>query len=134
MLKIARENYSRKRVAILDTLNSTKVHPTAEWVYSQLKSEYSDLSLGTVYRNIKKFCQEEKVRSVGVIDGQEHFDSDTSPHSHFICTCCGSILDVDQMFLTSEIKDEISNQYGFEIFSEDTVFKGVCSNCKTLKS
>ena len=45
-----RQNYSRKREAILSALRSTKTHPTAEWVYLQMKNEYPDLSLGTVYR------------------------------------------------------------------------------------
>ncbi len=50
-----RKNYSRKREAILDTLRSTKTHPTAEWVYLQLKSQYPDLSSGTVHRNLSQF-------------------------------------------------------------------------------
>ena len=48
-----RENFSRKREAIYQTVCDTKVHPTAEWVYEALKPVYPDLSLGTVYRNLK---------------------------------------------------------------------------------
>ena len=40
-----RQNYSRKREAILSALGDTKTHPTAEWVYLQMKNEYPDLSL-----------------------------------------------------------------------------------------
>ena len=71
-----RENFSRKREAIYQTVCDTKVHPTAEWVYEALKPVYPDLSLGTVYRNLKKFCESGKIRRVGVINGQEHFDAD----------------------------------------------------------
>ena len=84
-----RQNYSRKREAILDTLRSTKTHPTAEWVYLQLKSQYPDLSLGTVYRNLSQFKEDGTIVSLGVVNGQEHFDGDISPHSHFICSHCG---------------------------------------------
>ena len=45
-----RENFSRKREAILQKIRGTHIHPTAEWVYQELKNEYPDLSLGTVYR------------------------------------------------------------------------------------
>ena len=65
----ARENYSRKRVGILEALKGTTVHPTAEWVYEKLKPVYPDLSLGTVYRNLKKFCSDDVIKSVGVING-----------------------------------------------------------------
>ena len=55
-----RENFSRKRTAILNALQETDVHPTADWVYAQLKPRYPNLSLGTVYRNLKKFCENGK--------------------------------------------------------------------------
>ena len=61
--------YSRKREAILETIRSTKCHPTAQWVYEQLKPRIPDLSLGTVYRNISLFRQEGKLVSVGVVNG-----------------------------------------------------------------
>ena len=124
-----RENYSRKRVAILDALRSTRVHPTAEWVYEKLKPEYSDLSLGTVYRNINKFCAENKVRSVGAINGQEHFDADTTPHSHFVCECCDAVIDIDENFFSDDKLAVIASKYGILISSEDVIFKGTCNSC-----
>ena len=50
-----KQNFSKKRQAILEVIRGTDIHPTAEWVYQTLKSEYPDLSLGTVYRNIAFF-------------------------------------------------------------------------------
>ena len=87
-----RENFSRKRMAILEALQGTTVHPTADWVFSQLKPKYPDLSLGTVYRNLKKFCETGKAASVGVINGQEHFDGNTAPHAHLVCSHCGAVV------------------------------------------
>ena len=46
---------SKKRAAILACLQNTKTHPTAEWIYQQLKPQIPDLSLGTVYRNLSLF-------------------------------------------------------------------------------
>jgi Fur family peroxide stress response transcriptional regulator len=42
---------SRQRTRILELLCLTEIHPTAEWLYEQLKNELPQLSLGTVYRN-----------------------------------------------------------------------------------
>ena len=39
--------YSKKREAILSAIQETDCHPSAEWVYSQLKPHHPDLSLGT---------------------------------------------------------------------------------------
>ena len=45
------KRYSAKREALLQLMQETDVHPTAEWVYQQLKPQFPDVSLGTVYRN-----------------------------------------------------------------------------------
>ena len=65
----------RKRDAILACLRSTTEHPSAEWIYAQLKPEIPDLSLGTVYRNLRLFLQEGLIISVGTVDGLERFDA-----------------------------------------------------------
>ena len=124
-----RENYSRKRVAILDALRGTTVHPTAEWVYEQLKPHYPDLSLGTVYRNIKKFCADDVVKSVGVINGQEHFDADMSTHSHLVCQDCGAVVDIFEVFFDRDRRSDLEDKYRVSIQQEEVIFKGICKNC-----
>ncbi len=46
------QRQSKQRNRILELLRSTEIHPTADWLYNQLKSEFPKLSLGTVYRNL----------------------------------------------------------------------------------
>ena len=130
----ARENFSRKREAIYNAVCGTTVHPTAEWIYEILKPDYPDLSLGTVYRNIKKFCESGKVRSVGVIRGQEHFDGDTSRHSHFVCSGCGRVLDIFEPVVAEETLTEIEKKHDFRIMSEDILFNGICPDCKETEA
>ncbi|MBP3704678.1 MAG: transcriptional repressor [Clostridia bacterium] len=130
----ARENFSRKREAIYNAVCGTKVHPTAEWVYETLKPDYPDLSLGTVYRNIKKFCENGKIRSVGVIRGQEHFDGDTSKHSHFVCSGCGRVLDIFEPVVEEETLTDIEKKHDFLIISEDILFSGICPECKDTEA
>ena len=84
--------YSRKREAILNAIQSTDCHPSAEWVYQTLKPTHPDLSLGTVYRNLVLFQQQGLIQSIGVVKGQERFDGCIAPHSHLICTCCGAVM------------------------------------------
>ena len=77
-MSIARK-HSRKRDAILECLRCTTSHPTAEWVYTQLKPTIPDLSLATVYRNLAMFKDEGTIDSVGVYNGLERFDFRTDP-------------------------------------------------------
>lgn len=117
---------SRKREAILDCVRSTASHPTAEWVYTQLKPQIPDLSLGTVYRNLAMFKQEGLIASMGIVDGMERFDRNFLPHPHFICTHCGAVIDVDEIELPEHL---ISQVHCGAVRTCLLTFNGICNSC-----
>lgn len=123
------QNYSKKRQAIYELLLSTNEHPTAEWIYNRLKSDYPDLSLGTVYRNLKLLEENGSINSVAVVNGCERYDAKTFPHSHFVCNKCGRVIDV---FLSKEISDfteraHVEGAKAIESFS--LIYYGLCDEC-----
>ena len=117
-------------MAILSALQETTVHPTADWVYAKLKPRYPNLSLGTVYRNLKKFCETGKAVSVGVINGQEHFDGRVEPHAHFVCKRCGAVLDVPEEFFKPQELAELSDRFHLKLENARVSFEGVCPQCE----
>jgi len=124
--------HSRKREAMLELLRSSRIHPSALWVYQQLKPEFQDLSLGTVYRNLKVLIEEGKLASAGVVNGEERFDGEPSPHPHAVCKRCGRIHDlaypvVDALTGIPELPHALT---GFVIDSRNTVFYGLCTECE----
>lgn len=121
--------YSKKREAILNAIRGTSCHPSAEWVYQQLKPRHPDLSLGTVYRNLAFFQKRGLIQSVGVVLGQERFDSIVTPHSHFICSCCGSVLDLPDICPETGLEQSVSSQYGFAVERCELTFYGLCPSC-----
>ena len=123
------QNYSRKRQAIYELLLSTKEHPSAEWIYNSLKSEYPDLSLGTVYRNLKLLEENGTVKSVAVVDGRERYDALMSPHSHFVCSKCGRVIDVFFQNEISDIADNLRIDGVKEINSFSLIYYGICDKC-----
>lgn len=124
-----RENFSRKREAVLAALKGTKVHPTAEWIYQQLKPQYPDLSLGTVYRNLGRFQETGQAVSLGAIGGYERFDGDTSPHAHLVCRRCGAVVDVYGALPQREQLDAVSEKSGCRVDSASVTFRGFCPEC-----
>ena len=120
--------YSKKRQAILEALRNTKEHPSAEMLYAKLKPEYPDLSLGTVYRNLAMFVRDGDAVSVGTVAGQERYDADTRPHAHFICSSCGSVLDVCSPCL-SALDKAVEQETGGEVIGHSLSFSGLCSGC-----
>ena len=117
-------------MAILNALQETDVHPTADWVYARLKPRYPNLSLGTVYRNLKKFCENGRAVSVGVINGQEHFDGRVDPHAHFVCKQCGAVLDVPEEFFQEEDFVRLFAKYRIQVENARVLFEGLCPQCQ----
>jgi len=122
------KRHSKKRDAVFAVLAGTDTHPTAEWVYERLKPSFPDLSLATVYRNIAEFREEGKVVSVGVVDGHEHFDADTSPHGHFICDVCGAITDVALDGGAIPAASAVAAE-GAVVRRAELTLRGTCKNC-----
>ena len=122
--------YSYKREAILNCVRSTKIHPSADWVFAQLKPAIPDLSLGTVYRNLSLFKQQGLVSSVGVVDGLERFDGRTQPHVHFICTACAAVLDLEEISLPEDFGAEAVAARGAQLHSCEVNLRGLCPACK----
>ena len=126
--------YSRKREAILDAIRGTDSHPSAEWLYQQLKHTHPDLSLGTVYRNLIFFQEQGLVRSLGVVDGQERFDGCTAPHSHFVCRQCGAVRDLRRPRPDPELDRQVAEEYGLRVEHHDLTFYGLCQTCMQSKN
>ncbi len=114
----------RKRDAILTCLRQTRSHPSADWIYQQLKPQIPDLSLGTVYRNLTLFKDQGLIRSLGTVGGVERFDGCTAPHVHFICTCCQQVLDLENEPVPIPCTDFIG-----QVESCQLTFTGRCRDC-----
>lgn len=120
---------SIKRQAVLNAICSTYEHPSAERVYRQLKDEYPDLSLGTVYRNIGVLLESGSIISVGNVNGEERYDGNTQAHAHFICTKCGAVIDVPSFLSPLQGYASVETAIGGKVQSHSVIFTGVCADC-----
>ena len=126
--------YSKQREMILDYVKKNLVHPTANHVYSSLKKEHPNLSLGTVYRNLNQLAELGMIQKIEVAGAPDRFDGNITPHYHAICVKCNEMFDFQidpkQLDLTSAIKGE-----GFhQIVSCDVSIKCVCEHCASVKN
>ena len=122
----------RKRDAILNCVRCTTTHPSAEWVYENVRSQIPDISLATVYRNLSLFKEQGLIRSLGTVNGVERFDGNTEPHVHFICTQCGGVLDLPQISVPEELNSAVARSSGGRIKNCQLSFTGICSECRKI--
>lgn len=117
--------YSRQREMITEIIKSRCDHPTADMIYTTARERDANISLGTVYRNLKLLADEGVIITLETEDKKVHYDGDTSRHSHFICSECGKILD---LFKPAETPKELK-ELGLNVTGEKCIYYGTCKNC-----
>ncbi len=119
--------YSRQRELIYQCLAGTTEHPTAEMIYTKLKAEHPNLSLGTVYRNLNLLTEDGK--AIKMPFSVERYDANVTPHPHFQCTACGGVYDI-MLPYQAALDQAAEAASGHKIEGHSIVFRGVCSHCR----
>lgn len=121
--------YSRQRESIKVCLQGRKDHPTADMLYTDVRKEFPNISLGTVYRNLSLLSELGEIKRLTTGDGPDRFDGDTSTHHHFICRKCHCVTDLTMRDI-SEIKNVAAENFRGTIEDYSVNFYGICENCK----
>ncbi len=117
--------YSHQRELILSVIRGRCDHPTADMIYSSCREIEPNISLGTVYRNLKLLAEEGLIDTLETTDKKIHYDGDVKVHIHFICEKCGNIVD---LFVAPPVPDALS-QSDNVVTSGKCVYYGICSSC-----
>jgi Fur family peroxide stress response transcriptional regulator len=119
---------SRQREKILDLLKHTDTHPDADWVYGRLKKQIPNLSLGTVYRNLRILVSQGQIQKLPFGSTFDRYDGCISPHYHVICEKCGSVHDFN-MAENIDINKMAQSQSSYTIMRHRIDFYGLCEKC-----
>ena len=115
---------TKQKMLVLDIVNKNHCHSSAEDIYKIARKTLPNISLGTVYRNLKTLVDEKKVKRIKMDDGIDRFDHVSYPHDHFICEKCGMIIDVENEKICT-LTDIYDNKVmGYEIY-----YRGICKKC-----
>ena len=71
--------YSKQREAIKNFLVTRYDHPTAETVYLNIRKEFPNISLGTVYRNLNLLAEIGEILKLSPGIGPDRFDGNPAP-------------------------------------------------------
>jgi Fe2+ or Zn2+ uptake regulation protein len=113
----------------LELLRSTNSHPTADWIYEQLKKEFPQLSLGTVYRNLTMLIDMGFAKKIHFGSTFDRFEANIEQHYHLICESCRKIFDFD-MPIYNDLNFQANQLTEFTIHHLKLEFFGVCEDCK----
>lgn len=118
-----------QRYAILEFLLSSMSHPTADEIYKSLEGKFPNMSVATVYNNLRVFKEAGLVRELTYGDASSRFDANMTDHYHVICRKCGKITDFDYPTLI-DVEREAAKRTGFRVESHRMEVYGICKECQ----
>lgn len=99
-----------QRMAILEFLEETKVHPSVEIVYKKIKAKYPRITLSTIYNTLETFAEKKIINKVFTPDGKTKYDGNTKKHHHFYDKSSGKITDIYDAELNELITNYLKNK------------------------
>ncbi len=123
------QRMTEQRRLILQVLRSTTSHPTADWVYERVRERLPNVSLGTIYRNLRALVVMGEALELNYGSGHDRFDGNPKPHYHFRCDACGKVYDIPLPY-DVQLDAAASKLFSGTVRGHRLEFYGTCSECE----
>lgn len=94
---VSRENklpITPQKTAIFKALATSCSHPNIQETYQLVKADFPNISLATIYNNIKRFQMLGLLIEIPIPGEQSRYDAKLEEHSHAVDTASGHVYDV----------------------------------------
>lgn len=129
LLRQKKVRMTPQRDAILKILVNSRSHPTAEDIFNLLKTQVADVSIATVYNNLRLFTDMGVIQELKYSNEPSHFDFVSVRHFHVVCQNCGKVVDVFYPDL-DRIERLVTNLTGFETVGNNIEVYAICPECQ----
>lgn len=109
---------------ILEIINSSNSHLTAEQIYLRLKKKNKTVVQATVYNNLSALYQKGLIRKISVEGYPDRYDR-TLRHEHLVCRKCGKLSDIVLKDLTAVLQKQVD----IPMLSYDLKINYICDEC-----
>jgi Fur family peroxide stress response transcriptional regulator len=116
-----------QRLTILQVI-SKYGHINIDTLYSEIKDQFSSISLATIYKNINSMTEVGLLAEVKLPNAKSVYEIVKEGHAHLKCEVCGDIEDMT--IDANSVFSEISQQHHFKINHTDVILSGICKNCQ----
>lgn len=122
-----------QRHAILEFLIETETHPTADDIYKELVDDFPNMSVATVYNNLRLLTRMDLVNELKYGDTSSRFDFSAHHHYHAICSVCGKISDIQYPGL-DDVEMVARTLTGYDVSSHRLEIYGICPECQARQA
>jgi len=118
------------RVKILEIMERSSRHWSAEDIYKALLEEGEDVAIATIYRVLTQFESAGLVSRLHFEGGISVFELDSGKHhDHILCIRCGKVEEFVDEVIEKRQRD-IASKAGFSMTDHSLNIYGICSDCQ----
>ena len=122
---------TKQRIAILEVLKGVRTHPSADWIYDEVRKKLPHISKGTIYRNLNVLEDEGVIIELNMDGMVGRYEIRQNNHYHFICEKCGRIFDLKEPIETG-LNMKYAKRTGLKITRHQLEFRGLCKDCQRV--
>lgn len=122
------QRFTEQRAAVFRFLVATTDHPTADEVFTGVRTEIPDISLATVYKALETLVACGLATKLTYGDGSARYDGRTDDHCHSRCLRCGTVRDVVEAGPPVSL-DRLQVAADFQVQGYRVEVVGLCAAC-----
>jgi Fe2+ or Zn2+ uptake regulation protein len=129
--KFRRSGYTltTQRRAVLDALEESQGHPSAEEVYLTVKQKNPRVALGTVYGALSVLEEIGVIESKHWAESPARYDLNVEPHLDIRCVHCGRVSEVEGMDIGA-LEKRVRAATDYRVSKTELVLEGLCPACQ----
>ncbi|MHB1712597.1 MAG: Fur family transcriptional regulator [Acidimicrobiales bacterium] len=116
------------RRAVVEALNSSDDHLTAEELAEAVWAKHPDINLATIYRTLELFERLDIAFHVHIGHGPSRWHLAGQIHHHLVCEVCDKVIEVpDSTF--DPLRARLAEATGFVVDPHHFSLSGTCAEC-----
>ena len=118
-----------QRQAVLQVIQDSEDHLTANEVFDKARKIQPGISFATVYNSLRFLKEQGMIGEVRFGSDAARFDRTLDRHDHAICNECGKLIDLD-LPIPDDILKKGERLSKFKAESIEIVLMGLCPECR----
>jgi Fur family ferric uptake transcriptional regulator len=130
-IAIAGGRLTGPRRIILEVIDSSSEHLTADDIFAQARRRDRRINPSTVYRTLA-FLKARGLIKARYYDQDNHREvfepTPNTEHYHFTCTRCGAVIEFQSRHIPA-LRQQLQSEYGVEVVRACLCLTGLCEKC-----
>ena len=120
-----------QRMIILEAIEASDDHISADEIYRQARSRYPYMNISTIYRTLELLTELGLASETNLGVGRFYYHPlGKSHHHHLVCRKCAKVEDID-VSVFQRLQDNLRESYGFDAEFEHVAVFGTCAGCRS---